>query len=163
VVKTLLPDAAGTPIYKSWSRDEYRNIDQYLDLQSIHIYDPTELRVVAFIQNESTYEVYQVFMDTIGVYTGIANPLPVPPAEKSFIVYPNPAGRLAHIRFNQETGEDITIQLFNNLGRLVYSKREPAGTYITDIPVEDYPDGLYILRLVGSNKLMGVSKLTISR
>jgi hypothetical protein len=165
VVKDMLPDAAGTPINKAWSPGESHYIEQQLNLQDIHLYDPagTELRVVAFIQNINTNEVYQAYMDTIGVYTGIDNPLPGSPAEKSFIVYPNPADRSAHILFNKETEEDITIELFNNLGGLVYKRSIPEGTNMTDIPVENYPDGLYIIRLVSSNKLIGINKLTISK
>jgi hypothetical protein len=128
-----------------------------------NVYNPMELRIVVFIQNESTHEIYQSTLDTSDIYTGIDNPFPGSPVEKSFIVYPNPAERSAYIKFNQETVKGVTIELYNSLGRLVYSARMPAGTDMTKIPVEDYPDGLYFLRLVGNDKLMGTSKLIISK
>jgi hypothetical protein len=161
VVKTMLPDAAGTTIYQAWNKDEPRYIDQSWNMQ--HVYEPTELRVVAFIQNESTNEVYQVALDTIGVYTGIPDNLPGSHPEKSFIVYPNPSEQTAYIMFDKETGEDITFELYNNVGSLVLIKNIPAGTRTTEIPVDNYPNGLYILRLVSHDQLIGIGKLTISK
>jgi VCBS repeat-containing protein len=162
VVKTMLPGAAGTTIYKAWNPGDYRDIEQSWELQ--HVYDLGELRVVAFIQNEeSTYEIYQAALDTITVPTGINDPLPRSPVEKSFIVYPNPAERVVNVKFSQETLRDITIEIYNNLGRLVYSTRIPAGTDKTEIPVENFPDGLYLLRLMSNDKLIGNSKLIISK
>jgi hypothetical protein len=161
VVKTMLPGSEGTPVYKAWSPGESHFINKSWNLQNV--YNPTELRVVAFIQNESTYEIYQAAIDTIGVYSIIDNLLPESPSNKSFIVYPNPAERSVQILFNKVTEEDITIELFNNPGGLVYKRTIPEGTDMTDIPVENYPDGLYIIRLVSSNKLIGINKLTISK
>jgi hypothetical protein len=109
VVKTMLPDAAGTTIYQAWNKDEPRIIELSWNMQ--HVYKPAELRVVAFIQNESTNEVYQVALDTIGVYTGIPDYLPGSLPDRSFIVYPNPAEQTAYIMFDKETGEDITVEL----------------------------------------------------
>jgi hypothetical protein len=164
VVKAMLPGAEGTsPVYQDWQETESRTIDQSWNLQDGNIYNYNELRVVAFIQNESTNEIYQAAIDTGIIITGIDPPVTESPTEKSFFVYPNPAERLTFIKFNQETREDITIELFNNLGRLVYTRFIPAGTDKTEIPVEDYPSGFYIFRLVSNNKLVGISKLIISK
>ena len=161
VVKTMLPDAAGTTIYQAWNKDESRVIVQSWNMQ--HVYDRTELRVVAFIQNESTNEVYQAALDTIGVFTGIPDYLPGSHPQKSFIIYPNPAEQMAYIMFDKETGEDITFELYNNVGSLVLIKHIPSGTNTTEIPVDNFPDGLYMLRLVSHDQLIGIGKLTISK
>jgi hypothetical protein len=162
VVKTLLPDAAGTSIYQEWKKDEPRDIDVYWEMQNV--YDDKQLRVVAFVQDESTSEVYQAVLDTIGTYIPtIDDYLTRSPAEKSFIIYPNPAERKACIEFSQKTTEDITLELYNNLGSLVCIKYIPSGINKTEMPVDIYPDGLYLLRLVSRNQLIGISKLTISK
>jgi hypothetical protein len=37
----------------------------------------------------------------------------------------------------------------------------PEGTSETEIPVEDFSDGLYLLRLTTQQKLIGIGKLVI--
>jgi Secretion system C-terminal sorting domain len=160
VVKAMLPDAAGTTVYQAWDKDEPRFVNQSWEL--MNVYDPTELRVVAFIQNEATGEVYQAFIDTVGTYTAIHELEPGGP-EKSFMVFPNPATETARIRFFRETTEEITLQLYNNVGSLVSVKTIPAGTTETEMPVEQYPDGLYVLRLMSRNELWGIDKLRITK
>ena len=160
VVRAMLPDAAGTTVYQAWQEDEPRYVKQAWELQNVD--DPTELRVVAFIQNEATGEVYQTVLDTIGTYTAIHD-LDPGETEKSFMVFPNPAKETARIRFFRETTEEITLQLYNNVGNLVFVTNIPAGTTETEIPVEQYSDGLYLLRLMSRNELRGIDKLRITK
>jgi hypothetical protein len=70
VVKTLLPDAAGTTLYQTWNAEEPRYIRENWDFESGDVYDYDQLRVVAFIQDEATQEVYQAAIDTIGTIVG---------------------------------------------------------------------------------------------
>ena len=70
---------------------------------------------------------------------------------------------MAFVEFHQETTEDITFEMYNSLGGLVFVKHIPSGTQRSEIPVDIYPDGLYILRLVSHDQLIGISKLTISK
>jgi hypothetical protein len=160
VVKAMLPHAAGTTINENWQQGVPRYINQSWNPQ--HIYKSTELRVVAFIQNESSGEIYQAAMDTLYTDTGISDPGSASP-ERSFTVYPNPADETANIRFHQEITEEITLQLYNNVGKLVFMKNIPAGTTETGIPVETYPDGLYMLRMLSRNQLWGYGKLMITK
>jgi hypothetical protein len=50
-----------------------------------------------------------------------------------------------------------------HLGGLVFVEQIPSGTKKTEIPVDAYPDGLYVLRLVSRDQLIGISKVTISK
>jgi hypothetical protein len=121
------------------------------------------LRIVAFIQDEATNKVYQAAMDTIGIMSGIDDPLPGQPRERTFVVFPNPSALVANVKFNSPITEDITLELYNNLGSLIFEKKVPKGTRETSIPVEDYPDGVYIIRIINQDELIGISKLTISK
>jgi hypothetical protein len=49
------------------------------------------------------------------------------------------------------------------MGKLVYSVIVPAGTHLTEIPLEKYPGGLYLLRFLNNQKILGTSKIIISR
>jgi hypothetical protein len=160
VVKAFLPDAAGTLIDGSWTKSQSRFIEHSWNLQNV--YDPTELRVVAFIQNEATFEVYQAAIDTIGVLSGIYDPGSELSGDQSFVLYPNPAQRSAYIRFFDVPEEDLVLEIYNNLGRLVHKQFISDGRDITEISLDKYPDGVYMVRILSRNKLMGVRKLIIS-
>jgi hypothetical protein len=159
VVRAMLPDAAGTSIYQDWQSDVPRYVSHSAELDKY--YDEHELRVVAFIQNEATGEVYQTVIDTIGTINAVPGISPSK-SERSFTVFPNPVTRNAHLRFYQETGEEITLELYNNAGGLVLVRIIPAGTTETEIPVEQYPEGLYLLRLFSRNRLWGITSLTFT-
>jgi hypothetical protein len=162
VVKAMLPDAAGTTFNKAWSQGDHSKI--YLTWPLQHVYNPLELRLVAFIQNEPTSEIYQAALDTIGGITGIENnPGEKSPEGKTFLVYPNPASRFACITLDHETRSDMTLELFNNSGRMVYSTTIPVGTRTQEIPVDELPEGLYMIRLLSQQTLSGTGKLVILR
>jgi hypothetical protein len=162
VVKTMLPDAAGTTYNKAWSQGDHSKI--YLNWPLQHVYNPLELRLVAFIQNESTSEVYQATLDTIGGTTGIESKhSEKSPDGKMFLVYPNPAGRAAFIMFNRELASEMTLELINHSGRMVYSTVIPAGAIKREIQVDELPEGLYMIRLFTQQALSGTGKLVILR
>ncbi len=162
VVKAMLPGAAGTSIYKSWTVGESSLVKGSWPLQNV--YDPAELRVIAFIQNESTKEIYQAALDTIGA--GPVNSIDAPfepEKELSFLVFPNPAQHIAYVRFNAMTHERMTLQLFSNTGRLLYTKAVEAGTPEIELDLEELPNGLYMLRIMSSKKILGISKVVVSK
>jgi hypothetical protein len=161
VVKTMLPDAAGTTLYKAWLAGE-KNKARF-NWQLANVYDDTELKIVAFIQDESSHEVYQAAIDTIGLSLGTYIPRTVDSGINEFIVYPNPASKVSYVKFNDPVTEDLTLQMFNNIGSLVYTTRVSKGTEVIEIPVGDLSFGLYLLRIYSYDKLVGVSKLSISK
>ncbi len=160
VVKAMLPDAAGTTIYQEWAQGEYRYIDSEWDLQ--HVSDQDQLRIAAFIQNESTGEVYQVAVDTIGTFIPLKVDDPGS-SWRSFMVYPNPAGKTAYIGFRQEIPEDITLEIYNSAGGMVQMKVIPEGTKEMEIPLEHYTEGIYMLRLMSRGQPWGTVRLTVSK
>ncbi len=160
VVKALLPGPAGTTLYRSWNPGDSATVD--LEWNLSHIYNMNELRVAAFIQNESTRYVYQAALDSIGVITGTDNPV-YNGSENSFRIFPNPAKNRATLAFTGESQDVINLQIFNNLGKLVYSRVIPQGTLSQELPVSDLPEGLYLIRLTGSNTMPESGKLIISR
>lgn len=162
VVKAMLPDAAGTTFNKAWNQGDHSKI--YLNWPVQHVYNPSELRLVAFIQNETTSEIYQAALNTIGGLTGIeSKPWEKLPDGKRFQLYPNPANSFVGVTFSGETRSEMTMELINNSGRKVYSTPIPAGITRFEIPVADQPEGLYMIRLFAQKKLFGTGKLIIMR
>jgi hypothetical protein len=161
VVKTLLPDAGGTTISKSWTQGEYQHLYQSWTIQNV--YNPQELRIVAFIQNESTHEIYQAAIDTIGVISSIDDPLQRQPDNSMFTVYPNPSSMLVNVKFNTPVNKDLTLEIYNNLGSLIFMNNVPEGIRETSLPVENLPDGIYMIRIINQDELVGLCKLIVSK
>ena len=159
VVRALLPDPAGITIYEAWpagTRKEHEYVWEVPDE-----YNRDQLMAFAFIQDEETHEIYQANIVRIGDITGIPDVLPGLTRDK-FIVFPNPAGDQAFIRFDKPVNEEVRIEMFNNLGSLVYSGMLPVTDTDGEIMTDKYPDGLYIIRIITGNKLLGVTKLNIT-
>jgi len=69
----------------------------------------------------------------------------------SFKVFPNPSRGMTTVQFEQDNGEDLSIEVFNQTGQLV--KQLPVGTssYINQaIDLSDLPNGMYIVKLRGA-------------
>jgi len=159
VVKTMLPDAGGTTFYQSWAKGENQYVNHSWNMENI--YDLTELRIVTFIQDESTKAVYQAAIHTVEVQTGTEDPFNPQQTGAGYIIYPDPASSWAILRFSEIPEQEVTIELINNLGVVVEAKRVPAGEVMTDLPVEDLPAGIYLVRLTVDHEILGTSKLTI--
>ena len=161
VVKTMLPDAGGTTLYKAWSQGEKRTIDNSWNME--HLYDPDELRVVVFVQDESTHEIYQAAISAVGELTGTEDELTGKGPGTSFNVYPNPASKQIFVRFDKPVTGDVKIEMYNALGGLVHSGQISTGIDETELSVGGFPNGMYLVRVTSGNKMLGIKKLTLIR
>src|SRR5205814_1186500 len=67
-------------------------------------------------------------------------------------VVPNPTSGDVHVKFYLPTAEPCTLQLFNELGQMVYSETYNNGLlYNNDIDLNYLPTGTYNLKVSGSN------------
>jgi hypothetical protein len=101
-------------------------------------------------------------MDTISLYTPTAEAIELP-EHNEYIVYPNPAWQVATVKFGFETNEDITLELFNNIGRLVQSVFVTSGSRYAEISVDELPEGLYLLRVRTAKDILGISKVMVTK
>jgi hypothetical protein len=161
VVKALLPDPAGTTFYRSWAREDNISIGSSWKLQNV--YDPSELRTIAFIQDENTGEVYQSAIDSSILITALHSEIPGEVPGARFVVFPNPASDRIFVRFEEPVTSKVKIELFNNLGSPVYSGNLQEGEFGMEIPTGEFPDGFYMIRVQSSGQAWGIKKLTITR
>lgn len=161
VVKAMLPDAAGTNFYKEWSIGEYQYVNQNWTYDNV--YDAQQLRIVAFMQNEQSKEVYQAAFDTVKVLSGVGPDIEQGPSANGFIIYPDPSSTIARIRFAEAPEQDLNLEIFNNTGGLVYSVKLSAGGNNFYLPVETLPDGIYLVRVSDSKGMSGTAKFTVRR
>lgn len=68
-------------------------------------------------------------------------------AENSFEIYPNPTNGIVTIKTNDQYYEDFNVQIFDALGRKVDSDVLNLGSGEYSANLENYPEGLYIVRI----------------
>jgi hypothetical protein len=157
VVKTLLPDAAGNSFFRSWNANE---VDSVRNFWYVHdVYDASELEVFAFIQDESTSEVYQAALENFNLVTASKDYFP---SENPLMVYPNPADNQVIVKLNKPVSEPVLINIYNGLGALVRSVEIPDKATETRIATTLLPDGMYILRAVSGTSVLGTQKLNVN-
>jgi hypothetical protein len=76
-------------------------------------------------------------------------------------VYPNPFRNQFYIYLRNFTDPNATVNLYNAIGQLVYSKTYPLynGAEYIEIPTPQLASGEYILRVSAGNKKVYVQKL----
>jgi hypothetical protein len=159
VLKTMLPDAAGTNYTKSWDMGDQEHASFHWNFKNV--FDARELRVIAFIQDEKTKEVYQVAIDNNDIQTDIRE-IPVIKQDLKFMVFPNPARDKAYIRFNQPINTIYRLELYNTIGKLIKTEALYKGTETETIDCQGMQTGIYYIRITNGTTQVGVSKLIIT-
>ena len=112
--------------------------------------------------SQNTGEIYQAAIDQSEYITSINDDIHINQPIK-LLVYPNPSGGVTYVKFNQPVIEDCRMDLFNNMGKLLYSAKIYKGEELVHFNTENYYNGLYILRIADKKRVIDVKKLIISR
>jgi hypothetical protein len=161
VLKIMLPDT-------SFSGDWYPGID----IKSIsrtwnfnNVSNKDEIRVIAFIQDENTREVYQAAIDQYDLHTGLHKEIRIPedPAGISFVLFPNPASHEVFIGFDEALNKKAKADLYDMNGRLVLSSELYPGNKLFRISLDDCTEGLFVIRITSENQFIGLKKIILSR
>ncbi len=68
------------------------------------------------------------------------------------LVYPNPSNGIFNLKFNTSKTEPSDIQVFNNLGQLIYqNKTEIVDEFAIDL--SSLPSGQYFLKINNANEV----------
>lgn len=157
VVRAMLPDAVGTSYNINWGPGTSRNIN--LDYHFEHIFDIDEVRIVAFVQDNDTREIYQAAIipadPALGVDEDEAD------SRKSFLVYPNPACAHTNVEFYEPIAGNAQIQILDNAGRLIRIIKLNDGDRMRSLYLGNYDPGIYFVRLIDDKEILGTSKLLI--
>lgn len=68
----------------------------------------------------------------------------------AFDVYPNPATTRASVDFTLSNSEEVTLEVYNKIGSLVYTRAEGnllPGEYTFEIPTSDLAKGIYMVNI----------------
>ncbi len=160
VVKTILPNPSGTSYIRSWAPEDQETVNYSWTFTNV--FDADEIRVVAFIQDESTREIYQAAIDISDYYSSIGDASYIN-QEMKMLVFPNPVNDISYIKFNRPLDKKCKMELYDNMGKLVYSVQLQGGNDLYHFRTDNFNNGLYILRIVDNKGVMDVKKLIISR
>jgi hypothetical protein len=160
VVKALVPDPAGIYIFKSWDEGDHETL--YYKWKYDRVYDINQLRVVAFIQDENSKEVYQSAIDKYDeIKTNTVTP--VTSRENLFDIVPNPAADYFQLRFESPLKSDCYISICSMDGRVISNGIIRAGTRIHILDSRSIAHGVYVVNVYSDKQILGTQRIIINQ
>lgn len=157
VLRSMVPNAAGTRIDKSydWSTDKTVTVE----------WNPfrapeSDYRVIAFLQDEDTKEIYQSGFDSIQMseasmlsvlktgMKGTGGSVSINDAKLS----PNPTSGDLKVSFNGITSDSYTLTIIDGMGKPMKSQMISSGTGGTIINTDELSPGMYYLKIDGEGQ-----------
>lgn len=159
VVIDMVPGPAGTTIYKDWFKGETASFGQIYEIRSG--FEQDSLRVIAFIQNESSREIYQAAIDTRGLLSSSEEPRVK--EDREILVYPNPADEFVYIAFKDSYKGMISLTVYSITGKVVYTNRFDHATGNGKIDTRHLPGGMYMIKIISQDGSEYIGKFIVSR
>ncbi|MBN2212750.1 MAG: T9SS type A sorting domain-containing protein [Bacteroidales bacterium] len=158
VVKAMLPNAGGTYIFKGWNAGSTEMTNHSWNFSNV--FDVDELRVVVYVQDEATREIYQAAVDKFD-FVSAAGDEYATYQEFKCMAYPNPASGHVYLRFNQPLTSGMKMDLFDNMGRLLESKMIEPYTEEYLIDTYQYIKGVYFVRISNNTGINEIIKILV--
>lgn len=89
-----------------------------------------------------------------------------PTTTKFTTLYPNPASSKVNIDFYLDQASDITLEVYNVTGQKVYTSTAThvdAGFNFTNLAVDDFTNGVYIVKLLQGQNVVDVRMLSVTK
>lgn len=156
VMRKILPDPGGDTLLS----EPLAYIDSFLiDHEWIYdpnIYNPNNLEVVFFVQNNVTKEVYQVATTrNLNIFDG---PVSVDDLEDkdglellSLKLFPNPTQNQFFVEFSQHLQSEYDWQVVDVTGRVLKSGVAMPGTRRMEVETNNFSPGMYIFTIKNEN------------
>ena len=149
VLRTLLPSAAGQYEAGPIAAGETRSLTN-LSWPVSNMYDPSTVRVIAYVQDLNTRQVYQAaFVD---LATGLSSNVLGLEEFSDLKVYPNPVDKVVTIVFADGPDQYREWIIFDQTGREVLKGEIEKGTQTLTVETSDLPSGLYFINLYEEDK-----------
>jgi len=77
-------------------------------------------------------------------------------ATNNFNIYPNPNNGMFNISFTFETSNNISLNIYNSLGELVFEEylNNYSGEYNNTIDLDSYGKGIYFITISSENRII---------
>tara|TARA_B100000941_G_scaffold174098_1_gene124263 strand:- start:65684 stop:77833 length:12150 start_codon:yes stop_codon:yes gene_type:complete len=151
VLRKILPSAGG--IVKQGAMMLGTSFTETVEWKINNVYDPTQLDVIAFIQNENATngrrEIFQAAVLNgdftnkeliLGVLDQLRNGDP-------FVIYPNPVDNRFKLEILNPVKDAMDWKMFDQTGKEVLTGQLPGGELSIDIETKQLPSGVFLLQL----------------
>lgn len=151
VLRKLLPNAAGKVLNTANASNGQPMAAVNFSWIPNNVVDLSDLAVVVIIQDEDTKEVYQseLWLDapTPEIVTAVeeAN-------NNLFSLYPNPASDQVHILISPKLGQNSTLRIYDNFGKVVYEHAISETDIILD--TKDFASGMYHVQVTNEDEVI---------
>ena len=153
VARKMIPDPAGTVLPNIWvAGDSIPVAGSWQFSGSTVSYNPNRLKVVVFVQNQNTKEVYQVATSrNLNIFNGPVAIDDIEPEEGLEIVdlnlYPNPTRDQFTIEFASELLAEYEWRVVDVLGRTLQRGVAQPGTKAFTVQTDNFSPGMYIFSI----------------
>jgi hypothetical protein len=161
VIKKFVPSAGGTLLKSDWTRGEQLEIP--FSWEFVKVYDPTKVKIVAFVQSVSSKEVLQASASEVTFTTANPPVIEDKPEVKKAVIAPNPASDMARIIFPEALKKDVRMEMMSLNGKVVKVDRILQDVDIYELNLSEIPNGLYLIKLTGKNGETNILKLVIRK
>ncbi len=159
VVRKMLPDIGATNFNRAWSKGEVETLTLTWK-EFYNFIQPDNWFLVAFLQDGGNRNVYQTATNDPDYITSSV-PEYMERKGLKLLVYPNPAWEKLNVVLDKARDEPIRIEVYNYAGSQVMNLEVEPGITFTQLDVSSLPDGFYILRAVGKNRVLGQERVII--
>ncbi|ELR70824.1 hypothetical protein C900_03432 [Fulvivirga imtechensis AK7] len=163
VLKKLIFGGEGERLSIDWSPGTVKTVRGEWNID-INIYNPDQLRLIAFVQNKTSREIYgatytRAPVKNEGAVTGVKED--VFAQAKNISIYPNPADGVLHFSINQDPLKQYYWKIVDQRGVAMLSGdiEFNNGTFSTNI--NELPNGIYYVVIGAGDKPLIYRKLAV--
>ncbi|MCH7514810.1 MAG: T9SS type A sorting domain-containing protein, partial [Bacteroidetes bacterium] len=161
VMRKMLPDASGRRIEKLLKNDAPIAASYSWPLNNLDPTNELDIAIVAFVQDLGTNEILQSAIRDIDE-TLIVTGLDELADGTKYLLYPNPASEKVTLTFMKPVINDINLKIYDQFGKLIFTQLIKTGEYQTEISVNKYAIGVYLLQLETNSEILLRNKFIIS-
>lgn len=143
VARVMVPDAAGTLFNQAWVKGQIESISLTCE-ETFFPMVKDSLTLVAYLQDEVTGEILQAA--TIPEYSSVST-FDLKEPSSGVMVYPNPAGELVNLYFENVPTEMIQFNLYDLSGKMVITDLIEPWQQLYTRNLGGLEKGLYIIEV----------------
>ncbi|MCI0750293.1 MAG: Ig-like domain-containing protein, partial [Flammeovirgaceae bacterium] len=162
VFRKMLPSAVGTQLPKTFQNGAFQTVSATWVIDANSNIDPSDLAVVALVQDEVFKGVYQAAVELNPVNPGTITGNEDPAYASKILVYPNPANKELTITLPDVPQQAVPLRLFDGFGKEAVNNTIGAGENSKTIDTRELAQGVYLLQIQTKQGLIN-RKVIIAR
>lgn len=153
IARMMIPDPSGTILPNMWvAGDSIPVAGSWQFGSSTFNYNPNKLKVVVFVQNQNTKEVYQVATSrNLNIFNGPISVDEIASEDGMEIIdlslFPNPARNQFTVEFTNELQSEYEWRVIDVLGRTLKRGVAQPGTKAFTVETDNFSPGMYIFSI----------------